>query len=681
MPKESPIQSSFNTGELSPKLLGRVDLAKYKSGVEVLQNMIALAHGPVTSRGGTQYISSNKTGTEKVRLIEFEFSTEQAYVLEFGHLYIRLYANKAIVASGPFAEEFAAEFDKLSPIEVATPYTEAQLFELQITQDANSLFIAHKSHSPRELVRVSALSWTLSLHTTTFGPYLDLNPDPTLTITPSATTGAITLTASASLFKTTHVDALWRIGTSNGYVKITAFTSDVLVNATVIETLSGIAATDDWSEGAWSTERGFPSAVAIYEQRLYWAGTTHQPQTLWGSQTADYPNHLLGANDSDAVAYTIASKKVNTIQWLASSDLLLVGTSGGVHVASGSTRNTAITPTNIRIVRRSGFGASTVQPVDVANVAAYVQRGGEKLRQIEYEFESDSYSATDLTLLSEHIAKGGFTELAYQQDPDSIVWGVRSDGVLVGMTYEKEQDVFGWHKHKIGGVSDAAGAAAIVESVAVIPGSSNAARDEVWLSVKRWVNGAEVRHIEVMTGGHESGGDIEDAFFVDAGLTYSGDPTTKVVGARHLEGETVSLLVDGAAHVDKVVVDGAVSLDVSASKVHLGFYEPRDVGLLRLEAGSADGTAQGKIKHISAATARVFESVGLTVGATATGQLDRIEFREESHPIGAAVPLYTGDKRIPIPKGYDRDGKLFLRQDQPLPFTLLAVMPKVKTNG
>jgi len=282
--------------------------------------------------------------------------------------------------------------------------------------------------------------------------------------------------------------------------------------------------------------------------------------------------------------------------------------------------------------------------------------------------------------MSEHIARGGFVQMGYQQDPDSIIWCVRADGVLVGMTYEKDQDVFGWHPHTMGGTSDAQGTIAQVESVAVIPGSSDVARDEVWVSTKRWVNDAWVRHIEVMGAGHEADGAIEDAFFVDAGLTYSGAATSTLVGIRHLEGETVQILADGAAHADKVVTDGAVTLDREVTKAHVGLYKNRDVGLLRIEAGSADGTAQGKIKRISSVVLRLFQTVGVLLGSDAEN-LERIEFRSSADAMDTALAPFTGDRKAPLPGGYSRDGKIFIRQDQPLPFTLLAVMPEVKTNG
>ena len=681
MPKAAAIQNSFTTGELSPKLLGRTDLDKYKSAVKLSENMIPVPHGPSGARGGTRYIDNTKNNTESVRLVSFEYSTEQAYVLEFGPYYIRFYANKAHATDGSFSEEFAAEFDLAGYAEIVSPYAEADLFDLQFTQSADVLYIAHQSYAPRTLTRISAVDFDLGLFQSTFGPYLDLNLVSSLTITPSGTTGNITLTASSDLFEAGHVGALWRLGTGDGYVLITAFTDSKHVSATVKSTLSGTAATSDWSEGAWSDVRGYPGAVAFFEQRLMWAGSTYQPQTIWGSVSADYTNHLLGVLDADALEYTIASQQVNAIQWISPGELLIVGTTGGIYVASAATRDEGLTPTNVRIVKRTGFGSNGIQPVRVANVAVFIQRGGEKFRQLGYEFESDSYAAADITLLSEHITRGGIIQMAYQQDPDSIIWSVRADGKLIGMTYEKEQNVYGWHRHTIGGASDVLGSDAIVESIAVIPGSSNIARDEIWLVVQRYINGAVVRHVEILEGGHESDGDIEDAYFVDAGLSYNGSPATTFTGLDHLEGESVAVLADGSVHPNVTVTSGSITLTRAASKVHAGIYRDRELGLLNAEAGSNDGTAQGKIKRISHVIIRLYQTVGILFGASSADQLDRISFRSSADTMDDPVPLFTGDKRAPVPKGYDRDGTLYFKQDQPLPFTIVAVMSEVKTNG
>lgn len=683
MARASPIQTNFTAGELSPRLEGRTDLDKYANGAKTLENMIVLPHGPATKRGGTQYIGNTKVPTGKVRLVRFEFSKTQAYVLEFGEYYIRIFTAQAPLIGGPFSAEFSTEFDRTTRVEVTTTYTEAELFELQFSQSADVLYIAHSSHPPQTLSRVGPVTWSLDLFQTTSGPYLSLNLDNALTITPSGTTGAITLTASSALFYAGHVGALWRYGTGDGYVIITGYTSALVVNATVVTTLSGTGASSDWSEGAWSDVRGYPGAVTFFEQRIVWAGSTYEPQTIWMSVSADYTNFLLSGAvvaDADALIYTIASNQVNAIQWVSSGDVLAIGTAGGIHVASGSSRDTALTATNARFVQRTRYGCQQIEPITIANVAIFIQRGGEKARQLEYQFETDSYSTPDVTILSEHITRGGLVQMAYQQDPDSIIWAVRNDGRLIGMTFERDQNVFAWHRHTVGGVSDAAGTHAIVESVAIIPGSFDTVFDEVWLSVKRWVNGAAVRHIEIISAGHKPDGLIEDAFFVDCGLTYSGVAATTLTGLDHLEGETLSVLSDGATHPDVVVTGGAVTLNLPTTKAHIGYGYNADIGTLGIEAGSDTGQGQGKTKRISKVTLRIFQSVGALIGHN-SATLDRIPFRDSSLPMNEAVPLFTGDVSIPFNAGYATQAEMFIRQDQPLPLTVLAIMPEVKTNG
>jgi hypothetical protein len=358
---------------------------------------------------------------------------------------------------------------------------------------------------------------------------------------------------------------------------------------------------------------------------------------------------------------------------------LTIGTLGGEFLMAASTRNEAITPTNVKIVRQSEYGGANIMPVRAAGVVLFVQRSTKKLRQFIYEFESDSYLAPDLTLLSEHITADGVVEMDYQRDPDSVIWLVRKDGQLIGMTYERDQQVFAWHRHIIGGVSDAAGADAQVESVAVIPGSDN--RDDVWLSVKRFINGSTVRQLEVITKGRDTITPVDDDdFFVDAGLTFSGSPATVFSGLDHLEGETLQILADGAPVPDKTVTAGSITLGKAASVVHVGFNKPAIVGTLRLEAGSANGTSQGKIKRINKVNVRFFDTLGAKVGPT-EDKTDSIPFRSTSDPMDSSPPRFTGDKELPFPDGYNKEGEIVIRQDQPLPMTVLSIMPLVRTNG
>ena len=679
MPKAAAIQTNFTAGELSPRLEGRVDISKYFNGARTLKNMIIHPHGGTTRRGGTKHVSNAKNGDKKVRLIPFQFSVEQAYMLEFGENYIRFYRDDALIGGGGFGSGFSTGFaGSASIVEVTTTYLESELFEIQFVQSADVLYLVHPNHEPAKLSRTGVDAFSIADEEFVNGPWLDRNVSDT-TLNPSGTTGTVTIAASDSTFVSTDVGRLVRIdeGADFGWAEITIFTSDVLVTADVKDDFVSATAQKAWLLGAFSVTTGFASSVAFFEDRIVYAATPLDPQTIWGSQSGIYNDFGIGALDSDAYIYTIASDQVNAIRWLSPGKSLTIGTVGGEFLMSASTRDEAITPTNVKIVRQSEYGSAYIMPVRSNGVVLFLQRSTKKLRQFIYQFESDTYIAPDLTLLSEHITDTGIVEMDYQREPDSIIWGVRKDGDLTGMTFERDQEVVGWNRHTVGGVSDALGTKAQVESVGVIPSGD---RDQVWISVKRFINGAEFRQIEVITKGRDNINPIDgDDFFIDSGVVFDGSPTLVVSGGDHLEGETVQILADGAVVPDQVVINGTITLDKAASKINYGLGYVSDVETMRIEAGSANGTSQGKIKRINKVTIRFFDTLGAKFGPN-ENKLDIIPFRSTSDPMDSAPPRFSGDKEGSFNSGYETEGRVFIRQEQPLPLTVLAIMPKVRTN-
>jgi hypothetical protein len=278
-----------------------------------------------------------------------------------------------------------------------------------------------------------------------------------------------------------------------------------------------------------------------------------------------------------------------------------------------------------------------------------------------------------MTILAEHITDGGLTQFAYQQEPDSVVWATRADGTLVGMTYRREEEVVAWHKHVIGGAFS--GGQAVVESIATLP--SDSGEDELYMIVKRTINSVTKRYVEKLKL-FDFGANTTGAFFVDSGLSYSGGAVSSLSGLYHLPGESVSVLANGASHPDKTVASGGISLDFSATSASVGFGFTSNLETLRIESGSVDGTSQGKPKRIHAITLRLFETVGVEVGNSAS-DLDRIPFRDSSMDMDTAIPLFTGDKEIEFPGGFEDDDRIFVRQTQPLPLTVLALFPRMNT--
>jgi len=439
-------------------------------------------------------------------------------------------------------------------------------------------------------------------------------------------------------------------------------------------TINGeLEADSNFSLGAFSSTTGHPAAVTFFEQRLVFANTTAQPQTLFFSVGGSFEDFADGIDADDALTYTIGSNQVNVIRYLTSSRVLIVGTSGGEFAVSASGAAEPLSPTNAQIKRQANYGSANIQPIQVGNVTMFVQRASRKVRELVYNFDSDSYQAPDLTVLAEHITDSGITEMAFQQEPDNIVWCVLTDGRFVGMTYRREENVVGWHEHIIGGSFGSGNA--VVESVAVIPGDLN--EDNVYLVVKRTIDGSTTRFVETFSS-FDFGTDVKDAFFVDSGLTYTGSAATTISGLDHLEGQSVSILADGATHPNKTVSSGSITLDRSTTKAHIGLGFNSTLQTMRVDAGGTEGTAQGKIKRIHDITLRLFRTVGIQVGSSES-EIDRIPFRSSADSMDTALSMFTGDKEVEFRGGFDNDGFIVVKQNQPLPTTVLAIFPRLQT--
>jgi hypothetical protein len=844
--------TNFTGGELSPRLDGRNDLTKYSSSCKRLENFIVYPHGAAARRSGTTFVAEVASSANKTRLIPFEFSTTQTYMLEFSNLKIRVYkddgsvlegdktitgitqANPAVVTASSHGYSNGDEVvitgvsgmtevngkrflvaDKTTNtfelqdkdgvdinsssftayssggvsnkvFEITTPYTTAQLFDLKFAQSADVMYITHPSHEVEKLSRTGHTSWTLTDVDFTKGPMQDANTTDT-TLNPGATavgTG-VSLAASATTginggsgFQSTDVGRF--VFLHSGYAKITGVTDTTNATIEILTTLSASTATADWRLGAFSDTTGHPSCVTFFEQRLVFAGTTDQPQTIFFSKSGDYEN--MDANiggtvaDDDAIIYTIASNQVNAIRFMTATRTLIIGTAGGEFTVSGGGTDSAITPTNILIKKQSNHGAANVDSIAVGNATLFLQRAKRKLRELAYNFDVDGYIAPDMTILAEHITEGGLTQLAYQQEPNQIIWGVRSDGELVGLTYQREQQVTAWHRHIFGGrfgnatitVTDYANIAdgtrivftkadgttttftsatsatsgkfhttssnnqtatnlktlidadsdftatvssnvvtitetsplstgfltiksldddvrlaktdegkAVCESISVIP--TDDSEYQTWVIVKRTINGATRRFVEFINNFDFTETDNTTFNFLDSALAYSGSAATTISGLDHLEGQTVGILANGATHPDKTVSSGSITLDRSATNVKVGLAYKSILQTMRLDAGSQNGTSQGKTKRIYEITIRLYESIGVEVGESLSN-MERIPFRTSSDPMDEGIPVFTGDKAVEFRGNYDTDGFIFVRQTQPLPLTVLSLYPELQTN-
>ena len=665
--------TNFTGGELSPRLDGRNDLQKYPTGCKTLENMIVYPHGSAARRSGTQFVAEVKDSSKETRLIPFEFSTTQTYMLEFGDQYIRFYKDNGQILSGG------------SAYEISSPYLEAELFDIKYAQSADVMYICHPNHPVKKLARTGHTSWTLTSVDFQNGPFMDHNIE-TTTLTAGHTSvgssGNLTLSSTTGVnsnqgWLSTDVGRL--VHFKEGHYKITSVTSTtVAVSICVVAPSSGSASTD-FALGSFSDTTGYPSCVTFFEQRLVFAATLSQPQTLFFSKSGDYENmddnyHGTVADD-DSIIYTIASNQVNAIRFMTATRTLIIGTAGGEFTVSGGGTDIAITPTNILIKKQSNNGAANVDALAVGNATLFLQRARRKLRELAYNFDVDGYVAPDLTILAEHISEGGFKQLSYQQEPNQVIWGVRNDGQLVGLTYQREQQVVAWHRHIFGGTFSSGNA--VCESVATIP--TDDSEYQSWVIVKRTINGATKRYVEYIHQYDFDETDDTSFNFLDSQLEYDGSPATTISGLDHLEGETVSILADGATHPDKTVSSGSITLDRSASKVKVGLSYTSLLQTMRIDAGSQNGTSQSKTKRIYEITARLYESIGVEIGPD-LNNMERIPFRSSANAMYSGINVFTGDKEIEFRGNYETDGFIFVRQTQPLPLTILSLYPKLQTN-
>lgn len=493
MSKVDVIQTSFSGGEFGPSLYGRTDIAQYANACSIVENFIPRSYGPAISTPGTTYINTVSNNTLKTRLIKFIFNRTDAYVIEMGRRYFRFYTNGGVVIT-----------TGTTPFTLSHVYTEDEISDVQYAQLNDVIYLSHPDRPPQKLTRISAVNWTISDFAFIGGPFLDDNKT-SVTLAASATTGTVNITASTTGIFTLssgstkgHVDSYWKIGglaqtntttglQEEGYVRITHVINSATATAVTIKNLKSTSATTMWAEGAWSAVRGYPARVKFHERRLWFGRTDYEPQKVWGSKTFEFENFALDTQaEDDGLNLPLASNESNEIQWLASGKSLIPGTFGSVFVIN-SRSSDPITPENANASEEVTGGASSVPPRKIGNFLYYVQRFGRKLRELFYNFDTDSFKAVDRTILSPHILSDGIVDMDATTDPETILYCVLTNGTLATMTREVDQEVTAWARQTTNGTYC---------SVAVIPSQENL-YDEVWVIVQRWINGSEKRYIEM----------------------------------------------------------------------------------------------------------------------------------------------------------------------------------------
>lgn len=577
----TPIQSTFHTGEISPRLLSRIDLEAYYSGSAELTNFVCLPHGPLLRRAGTRFIA--QAGSTDVRLVPFRFSTSNSLIIEFGNYYARFFfAQGQVMSSG-------------SPYQIVTPWSASQVKDLDFAQSGDLLYVVHPLFFPHKLSRSANDNWTLAVVTFTNKP-------------------------------------------------------------------------SEW------TDNNYPSHICFSEQRLYYAATPNEPQTVWASRvglfdeftTTDSAGEIL---DDYAFSYTISSDEVNGIRWMQDLNILAIGTAGAEYCMMASSLTAAITPSNVRIKKQTAYGSANIVPMPVDSGAVFVQRGATRVRMFEYQYTADQYTAADLTVMSEHILKSGVVDISLQTVPDTYMWMTLSNGTLVGLTYEKQQKVAAWHKHTLGGDGK-------VKSVAVIPGEASDESDEVWLAVERTINGTTVVYIEAFIDAFSETDAVEDGRFVDSYLEYTGAAVSTLSGLSHLEGKEVSVLVDGWVHPNVTVTNGSITLQDSGSNIVVGL--PYESYFESCPIQARDTVTTGLLKRVYEADISLLKSLGFSYGVV--GEREQQQFMGPTKVMNKAQSLFTGTINIDVPGGFSTERQVFVKQTLPLPCEIRSIKYDMEVN-
>lgn len=733
------MQRSFAAGELAPAHHARADLVKFVTGLKTCKNFLVRAEGGVSNRAGFRYVATAKTATAGTKLYRFDRAgdTESDVLIEAGQGYFRFYVDGApveiatpsawsavtaytvgdLVREGGVNYYCVADNTNEQPpdtgfwypltgniYEIPNPYTLAQLPKFD--QSGFVATLTNRGVEPRELFYRSLTEWVLA----------ELSTLPTIAAPANlaASAGAsgtlpyayVVTAAKADSYEesvasgaddvacleptpedpnTLTWDAV--AGAAEYYVYCDPYGNGVFGFIGTATTnafndtgfIPDFAVTPPVARVMFDAANNYPEVAASYQQRRFFANTNNEPDGFWGSRVGFPSNFGISSplQDDDSLTFRLAGNANHAIRWLVALKVGLIAfTRKGEWTVTGTGgAGKTLTPNGINADQELYVGCDrTVEPQVVGNTILYLQEKGKIWREVRFDQAVEGLAGKDLTIFAAHLFKGKrIVSAAYQQNPDSILWCVRNDGVLLGLTYIPEQEVWGWHRHETRNGT--------IEEVCVV---SEGEEDVVYILVARVIGGQTVRYIERLESRDYDEEDFSDAaFFVDSGLSYNGPAVDRVEGLDHLIGQVVAVVADGRVvfngdpdHADSATytVDGAGGIDLpeAANDVHVGLgIRFGDLELLPLDVAGSD--ARDRKKRVASVTLLVDRSgIGWKVGP------NEDELRPaELEPSEGSPNEFTGQIEISVPTGYDKNTSILIRQDQPLPLTVLGVIPNV----
>ena len=680
------LRQSFSGGEISPQLYGRFDLEKFTQAVEVSENFITLPHGPAINRAGFRFVHEVKNSNSFTRLIPFNFSSTQTFAIELGAGYFRFHTQGGTLLT-----------PTLLPYEVENPYLEADLPLIKYSSDGDVITFVHKNYPPSELTRISNLNWT-------FTPVefvsKTLAPASCSVVATSPTPGVpkkfryaatalnslgyeespkspdsnivnndLTITGNFNTISWDPVDGAIRYnvykyaGGTFAFIGQTAGTS--FVDDNIIADLSRTIPINDVN---LTTPGNYPSAVGYHDQRRFFANTEREPTNVWATQSSSPYNmaYSIPSQDSDSIRFRIIGRSNGIRHISALQDLVFLTASTEWRINTSS--DAALSASNLTVRSQSQNGASEVQPVQINNYLLYEQAQGGHVREMTFQWQTQAYDSNDISLLAPHLFDNlKIKDMAFSHAPYPINWVVSSNGNLLGLTYVPEQKISAWHRHT---TKDG-----LFESCCTVTEGNE---DPLYVIVKRtFLNGTVKRYVEISSSRFFT--DQANCFFVDSGLSYSKMiPATVFTGLDHLEGETVSILADAVVQIPQKVVNGTITLQQPALKVHAGL--PITADLKTLPTYFQDQVfGQSRVKNINKTWLRVFDSREFSAGPN---QDKMTLIRTNDLPeLGQPKPLFTGEIELVLEPDYNQEGQILIRQSEPLPLTVVYIATEVVIGG
>ena len=700
MPPGSALQSDFTAGELSPSLLARVDLAKYSKGGRTMRNFLVQLHGGAVKRLGFELLDALLF---EAVLAPFVFNNDQTYCLVFGEKWMRVATHDGFVLGTDG-----------QPYQIATPYTLEQSRVLSYAQSADVLFIACHGVAPQRLMRLGHANW--KFETMTFTAPIAAPSSVSVSFTNGAkdSSGAPSPAQLVTPY-TYYVTAINAAGKESGlsggasitgpssnnwqagdYMTLTwaavAGAEEYRIYKSEFGGRQGYAATvgslawQDYNVSPSVTEgapkyiepfpnNDYPGAVCLFEQRLVFASSPNRPQTIWFSKSGDYGNFATYTpiTDDAPIELTIASQEVSAANWMIPLRSLILGTSGMEWELAGQ-GDTAFSAKNAKATPQSYWGSSLKRAMIIGNVILHVSSSGSQVRNLQYDFGSDSYAGTDLSIMAAHLLERyRLVDWTYQKNPDSIIWGVRSDGVLLGLTFQAEHQIAAWHRHDTDGQ---------FKAVCSVP---HGYEYSLFAVVYRENEKGSAYYLERMAERY-LGGDPAHSVFLDASLTYTGEPIKVVTGLEYLEGKTVGIFSEGAVQAPRVVRGGQITLDGPSSLVTVGLLYTSDLETMPVEVVGKQGTSVALKKQINVADIFFHESLGVKVGlSTDPGNLDGVKWQDvkwrTNEPYGKPPEPFSGIKQVTLPVLAANSQTICVRSELPSPVTVLALVSRIQVNG